>query len=97
MLSIAKATSTIKIKGLKKAIGTYNRINAGGCCSPWYGYLMFNKSTGELWTDEFYSIGHNMWNEYHSADIINLGKEMTFRGIEIAMQNVKEFIKEFYN
>ena len=95
---LATATSTIKIKGLKKAIGAYNRINAGGCYSPLYGYLMFDKSTGELWTDEFYSIGHQMWNKYHSADIINLGKEMTFRGIAITMQNVKDFIlKEFYN
>ena len=94
---LATAINTIKIKGLKKAIGTYNRINAGGCYSPLYGYLMFDKSTGELWTDEFYSIGHNSWNEYPSTDVINLGKEMTFRGIEITMQNVKEFIKEFYN
>lgn len=87
-------TKTLKITGLKKAIGEYKRYNAGGYYSPRYGYLMFDKSTGELWTDEFYSLGHNSWNEYHSEDVINLGAMMAENGLEINMQNVKEFIAE---
>lgn len=86
----------IKIKGLKKAIGDYQRANVEGCYSRRYGYLMFDKSNGNLWTDEFYSLGHNQWKDYDSDTIMNLGRMMTERGIEINMKNVKEFIrKEF--
>lgn len=52
----------IKIKGVKKAVGDYKRTNAEGWFSPRYGYLMLDRSTGEVWTDEFYSLGHNEWN-----------------------------------
>lgn len=84
------------IKGLKKAVGDYKRANAGGYYSPRYGYLMFDKEDGSLWTDEFYSLGHNSWKEYHSESIINLGSMMAEREIEINMKNVREFIeKEF--
>lgn len=51
----------MKITGLKKAVGEYQRANKEGYYSPKYGYLMFDKATGELWTDEFYSLGHNEW------------------------------------
>lgn len=47
----------MKITGLKKAVGEYQRANKEGYYSPKYGYLMFDKATGELWTDEFYSLG----------------------------------------
>ena len=86
--------TTLKIKGLKKAIGEYKRYNAGGYYSPEYGRLMFDIESGELWTDYFYSIGHNSWNQYHSESIINLGRVMKRLGIEINMQNVKNFIAE---
>lgn len=64
---------TLKIKGVKKAVGDYNRANAGGYYSPRYGKLMLDRSTGEVWTDEFYSLGHNSWTEYHDPAIVNLG------------------------
>lgn len=87
----------LKIKGLKKAIGEFKRANSYGWYSPRYGYLMFDFSDGEIWTDEFYSIGHNSWKEYHSQSIVNLGSLMQEQGIEINMRNVKEFIeKNFY-
>lgn len=82
----------MKIKGLKKAVGDYQKANKGGYYSPKYGYLMFDKETGELWTDEFYSLGHNSWKEYRSNTIVNLGKIMIENGIEINMKNVKDFI-----
>lgn len=82
----------MKIKGLKKAVGDYQKANKGGYYSPKYGYLMFDKETGELWTDEFYSLGYNSWKEYRSDTIVNLGKIMIENGIEINMKNVKDFI-----
>lgn len=81
------------ITGLKKAVGDYQRANAEGQNSPRYGYLMFDKEDGSLWTDEFYSLGHNEWKEYHSDTIINLGRMMEREGIEINMENVREFIE----
>lgn len=84
----------IKIKGLKKAVGDYQRLNSGGCYSPRYGYLMYDKEDGSLWTDEFYSLGHNNWKKYESESIINLGKIMTDKGFDINMKNVREFIEK---
>ena len=83
-----------EITGLKKAVGDYQRANAEGCYSPRYGRLMYDREEGSLWTDEFYSLGHNEWKEYHSDTIINLGSMMAERGIEINMKNVRDFIKK---
>lgn len=83
----------VMVKGLKKAIGEYQRFNSGGYYSPEYGVLMYDKSDGTLWTDYFYSIGHNSWKEYRSDTIINLGKMMTEQNIPITMANVKKFIE----
>ena len=82
------------IKGLKKAVGDYKRANEGGAYSPNYGYLMYNKTTGELWTDEFYSTGHNNWKAYEDSSIVNLGEMMREREIEVNMVNVKDFIEK---
>lgn len=85
------------IKGLKKAVGDYQRANAGGWADPRYGKLMFDKSTGEVWTDEFYSIGHNTWKEYHSSDVVCLDSYMTDRTgepIPVTMKSVKAVIND---
>ena len=86
--------TNIKIKGLKKAVGDYQRANSEGYYSPRYGYLMFDKEDGSIWTDEFFSLGHNQCKEYHSESIVNLGRMMARRKIEINMKNVKEFIEK---
>lgn len=83
----------MKIKGLKKAVGDYKRANEGGPYSPRYGFLMFDLSDGELWVDEFYSLGHNDWKEYHSNSIVNLGHMMSEKGIGVNMKNVKNFLE----
>lgn len=83
-----------KIKGLKKAVGDYQRANSEGAHSPWYGYLMFDKSDFQIWTDTFHSIGHNEKKVYHSESIINLGFLMAAQEIEINMKNVKEFVEK---
>lgn len=81
----------LKLQGLNKAIGDYHRANSGGPYSARYGHLMLDKSTGEIWTDEFYSLGQNEWKEYHSKDIINLGYRMENDGWEITRDNIKEY------
>ena len=81
----------LKLQGLNKAIGDYHRANSGGPYSPRYGVLMLDKSTGEIWTDEFNSLGQNEWKEYHSDDIINLGYRMENEGWEINRDNIKEY------
>ena len=84
----------MKINGLKKAIGEYKRANSGGHYSPQYGKLMYNTSTGEIWTDWFYGIGHNQWKAYHDESVIDLGHKMGKRGIDVTMSNVKNFVEE---
>lgn len=86
----------LKLQGLNKAIGDYHRANSGGPYSPRYGVLMLDKSTGEIWTDEFYSLGQNDWKEYHSNDIINLGLIMENEGYEINRDSVKDFVFKRY-
>lgn len=87
----------MEIKGLKNAVGDYQRANKDGYLSPRYGYLMFDKEDGEIWTDEFYSLGHNEWKEYHSNTIVNLGNMMCEQNIEINMKNVKRFIQDNFD
>lgn len=82
------------IKGLKKAVGEYKKYNEGGQYSPEYGVLMFDTSTNEVWTDYFYSIGHNNYKVYEDKRIINLGKIMEKANIDVTMQNVKAFAEE---
>lgn len=89
----------MEITGLKKAIGDYKRYNAGGYYSPEYGRLMFDTSTGELWTDYFYSLGHNSWREYHDADIVDLGRLILNQYMvdePVTMETVKKYIKRHY-
>lgn len=81
----------LKLQGLNKAIGDYHRANSGSPYSPRYGVLMLDKSTGEIWTDEFYSLGQNEWKEYHSKDIINLGLIMENECWQITRENIKEY------
>lgn len=85
------------IKGIKKAIGDYNRFNEGGAYSPRYGILMFDEETGELWTDEHYDLGHGSWTDYEKETIINIGKEVTREFGSVTMANVKNYIENHYN
>lgn len=84
----------MKIKGLRKAVGDYQRANAEGYYSPRYGYLMYDTADKELWTDEFYSLGRNSWNEYKKDTVINLGRYMADLEMPVTMANVKKVIDE---
>ena len=86
----------LKLKGLNKAIGDYHRANSGSPYSPRYGVLMLDKSTGEIWTDEFYDLGHKHFAVYKSDDIINLGLIMENDGYEINRDSVKDFVFKRY-
>ena len=81
----------MKLEGLKKAVGDYQRANKGGYYSSEYGYLMLDRSTGELWTDYFYSIGHNSWKEYEDKAIINLGQIIENDEEKVSMATVKAY------
>lgn len=83
----------IVIKGLKKAVGDYNRINVGGYSAN-YGYMMLNRTTGELWVDEFCDYGHNSYKVYDNPAIINIVRKMAsdageFNEVIVNMANVK--------
>lgn len=84
----------MKIHNLKKAIGDYKRFNKDGAYSPQYGFLMYEKSNGHLWTDEFYDLGHNAYIAYDDDDVVNLGLLMKEKGVEVNMENTKEFIEK---
>lgn len=86
-----------KIFGLKKAVGEFQHANAGGYYSPRYGVLMLDRGTGEVWTDEFYSLGHNSWKEYKDRNIMNLSGYMEQRGIPVTMDNVREVAESLLN
>lgn len=79
----------MEIKGIKKAIGEYKRANAGGAYSARYGKLMLDRESGEVWTDEYYDLGHGSYTKYSSMAIVNLGAELRERGLEINMANAK--------
>lgn len=87
---------TKKIIGLKKAVGEYRRANRGGYLSPEYGYLMFDRSTGELWCDYFNDFGHGSFKEYYSPDIIRIDADMKGLGYDVSMREVKEYIQTSY-
>ena len=86
-----------KISGIKKAVGDFRRANAGGYYSPRYGVLMLDRGTGEVWTDEFYSLGHNSWKEYKDRNIMNLSGYMVQRGIPVTMATVREVAESLLN
>lgn len=85
----------IKIIGVRKAVGDYKRYNKGGYYSPEYGYLMINRKTGEVWTDYFYSLGHNEWKQYRDRAIINLFgwkmEQAKYFDDEVNMANVRNW------
>lgn len=81
-----------KIKGIKKALREYKQLNKGGIFSPWYGELMYDKETHEIWTDTFYDVGHNSFKVYHDSDIIHLSKMMLRQDIPVTELNVMRFV-----
>lgn len=42
-----------KVKGVKNAVGEYNRLNKGGKYRQREGRIMLNLETGQVWTDGY--------------------------------------------
>lgn len=82
----------MRIHGLKAAVGEYLRVNAEGCYSANYGYLMYDMESGELWVDEYYSVGRTSRKVYKSPAIINVGEMMIDRGMDVSMRRVRDFL-----
>jgi hypothetical protein len=83
----------LKLKGLKKAVGDYNWCKNAPC---WRADLMFDTSTGKLWTDTFYGYNYS-WNEYHDKDIINLSSLIRTEGEYIvSMKTIKAFCEKHF-
>ena len=53
----------MKLIGIKKAVGNYNRQNGTA-------RIYLNIKSGEIWTNE-YSDG-NSWTDYHNPNILNI-------------------------
>lgn len=64
-------TYGLKMHGLRKAAGETKSLS--GPYSPEYLQLNYDRSTGEVWTDFFFSIGHNDWAVYHDENVLNCG------------------------
>lgn len=60
----------MQYKGIKKAVGDAQQIERNAKKDDsWYYHIMVDFSNGEVWTDWFYSLGHNEWKVYHSKMI----------------------------
>ena len=81
----------MKITGIKKAVDEYHRANAGGYYSPSYGIIMLDRSTGEVWTDCFYDLGHNSFKAYDDPAIINISRAIEQDHESVCMSTVKEY------
>lgn len=64
-------TYGLRMSGLRTVAGETKSLT--GSYSPEYLQLNYDRSTGEVWTDFFFSIGHNDWAVYHDKNILNCG------------------------
>lgn len=83
----------VEITGVKEAIKDYEEFNSGGRYDPHYGCMMLDRSTGEVWTDEFYSLGHNSWKHYDDPAIVNLVRKMGERDESLDSDSVEDVKK----
>lgn len=64
-------TYGLRMSGLRTVAGETKSLS--GPYSPEYLQLNYDRSTGEVWTDFFFSVGHNDWAVYHDKNILNCG------------------------
>ena len=75
-MSTTNEMKKVEITGIEEAVKDYKEFNSGNGYDPHYGYMMLDRSTSEVWTDEFYDLGHNSWKHYDDPAIINLVRKM---------------------
>lgn len=78
-------THNLKIKGLKKASGETCNWNSR---SGGYTEIFYNRDSGEVWTVDQVSIGHNSWTEYDDPAIIKVAETET----HMTMQEIADAI-----
>lgn len=61
----------MKMTGIKKASSETKGLR--GYYSGEYVQLNYDKATGAVWCDYFYSLGQNSWNAYNDENVINCG------------------------
>ena len=83
----------MKLHGLKKAVGDYQRANAGGVYSPIHGDMMLDTATGEIWTDE--QTGNN-YRRYDSDTVVCLNNAILDSRIAVTMDSIRELVNSLY-
>ncbi len=81
-------THNLKMTGIKTVSGETKCLH--GYYSDYYLQLFYDRSTGEVWTTEHVSLGHNSWTRYHSEDVIDCG----FLTSPHTMQEISDIIAE---
>ena len=80
-----KAVESLKIKGLKKAIGDFN---------DWQGnaVIFYDKEERNAWTEVYAS--SNEWVEYHDEEVVSLHQKDDFLGRDnkTSMREIKRLI-----
>lgn len=94
----AEEMSTVKahMRDIKTAVKDFQEANKGGLYDPSYGLLMLDTESGNIWTDTFYNTGHSSSIAYDSPHIVNLGRMMNERELEINAESVAQFIKDYF-
>lgn len=77
----------MQLKGLKKAVGDYQRANAEGH-SYVFGRLMFDVDSGELWTERIYKRNDNQRKAYPGRKVIDLGRVVEKAYGKVTMKTV---------
>lgn len=91
---MTKTTNTygLTIKGLRKTAGETKGLQ--GYYSGEYVQISYDMSTGDIYTDYHYSLGHNSWSEYHDSDIVticNASEPMTMQEITDAIYEAVQY------
>ena len=80
-----KAVESLKIKGLKKAVGDFN---------DWQGHavIFYDKEDRRAWTEVYAS--SNSWTEYHDEVIVSINEKDDFLGRDnkTSMREIKRMI-----
>lgn len=82
-----------KISNVCKAVDDYNRSNGHGPQSSFYGTLMFDRATGEVWADEF--VNKTSYRIYNDDDIINLGYIINRHGFKVTDNSVEYYATKY--
>lgn len=79
--SLSGTVGGLRIKGLRKIAGATRDLNPR---ESRYFQLNFDRSTGEVFYNDLYSIGCNNWVQYHDPAIVfcgNLNRKTTMKEI----------------